>query len=559
MEKHFRALRFTMALLVVALASLIAWLLTMDEAAFEAMIDRSFGYGAIPDYPDRLPLPTRIRLIWAASSWAAAAGIAAMWPRLTRSLCTGFSGAWQCGRSAVARTWATMPKWERWCFALILLACTVMRIAFAVLDPPQLDEALNWLLFGEHGPLVALSWYAAPNNHIGHTIVSSAFGLLPVDPLVALRAPGIAAAGLAQAVLFLLLRRICGAVPAFMALAFALASPLMLQFGHLGRGYAMLVLAFAMAFGAAAHWLRSYDARALQALVITCASAVFVMPSALYGCASLYALLVVMSAKRWHVLRAAAWTLGGIVMLHAPALIVSGPAAFLENRWVQPIGPAAVLEGWWPHVARAFEGLMGVRYGFLVAMAMVMLAILRSKGSTRRIAILVLGVTAVALVLPIVHGALPFARTWIFLVVPLAVAMGIVVQGAWVGKRWAWLAVAGSMILFVAQAGRLRQELPTVENEAFRAARACVALRRAAPFRIVGRSQPLSTYALFDTKRERYSTEISLESAGAEAPVPVGAAVIGRKMDTDALRGDRLLFADEGDDAIWIAGSGHRP
>ncbi|MBK9146629.1 MAG: hypothetical protein IPM12_02280 [Flavobacteriales bacterium] len=451
-----------------------------------------------------------------------------------------------------------MPKWERWFFALTLLACTVMRIAFALLDPPQLDEALNWLLFGEHGPLVALSWYAAPNNHIGHTIVSSALGLLPVDPLIALRAPGIAAAGLAQAVLFVLLRRMCGAVPVFMALAFALAAPLMLQFGHLGRGYVMVMLAFAMAFGAAAHWLRSHDARALHALVITCASAVFVMPSALYGCASLYAMLLVMSAKRWHVLRAAAWTLAGILMLHAPALIVSGPAAFLENRWVQPIGPAAVIEGWRPHVVRAFEGLMGVRYGFLVAMAMMMLAIVRSKGRKRRIAILVLGVTAVALVLPVIHGALPFERTWIFLVVPLAVAMGIVVQGAWAAKRWAWLAMAVSMILFVAQAVRLRQELPAAENEAFRAASACEALRRAAPFRIVGQSQPLSTYVLFDAKRKRYSLGISLEAAGADAPVPAGAAVIGPRRDAHALQGDRLLFADEGDDAIWIAGSGHR-
>jgi len=560
MEKHLRALRFTMALLVVAIVALIVWLLTIDEAALSTMIDRSFGYGAIPDYPDKLPLPTRQRLVWAACSWASVAGIVAAWPWLARALFIRVSGAWQCGRAAIARTWVAMPKWERWCLSLTFIACTAMRIAFAIVDPPVLDEALNWLLFGERGPLVALMWYAAPNNHIGHTLMASIIGLLPVDPLLALRTPSIMAAGLAQGVLYLFLRRICGPAPAFLAVAFAMASPLVLYYDHLGRGYAMVVLAFATGFGAAALWLRTKDPRALQVLTLVSVLGVFVMPSALYGCGPLLGSLLLFSDDRLRVLRAAAWAIVGIAVLYAPSLIVSGTAAFMDNPWVRPAGRATLAEGWWPHMKLAFEGLTGIRSGFFVALSVLLLAPAITSGQMQRLASIALSVVALALVLPFIHGVLPFERTLIYLIVPLAAAIGMLGQRLLPAGALMWLVVPVSLTLFGIQATRLRRVLPSAEVEAFRAAQACSVLRSAKPAHIIGVAQPLAAYAFFDFQRGRYPSSARFEVMGAmQSPAPSGAAFIGWKPDLSMFRGDSILFSDDGLDAIWIIGPASSP
>ncbi|MBK8226021.1 MAG: hypothetical protein IPK70_02450 [Flavobacteriales bacterium] len=560
MEKHLRALRFIMALVVVALAALMAWLLAIDEAAFDAMVDRSFGYGAIPDYPDKLPLPTRISLIWAASSWAAAACIVASWPRLARALCTAVSGAWRCGRAAVARTWASMTMRERWVFALALLACTVMRIAFAVADPPMLDEVLNWLLFGDRGPLVALTWYAAPNNHIGHTLLASITGLLRVDPLLALRAPSIIAAGLAQGALYMLLRRICGPAPALLAVAFAMASPLVLYFDHLGRGYAMVLLAFTMGFGSAALWLKTRDPRALHLLVIAAMLGVFVTPSVLYGFGALLGSLMLFRHERSHVMHAVARAVIGIALLYAPSLIVSGPAAFLDNPWVRPIGYAAMAEAYWPHMKLAFEGLVGFRSGLLSAITVVLLASAFTRNERQRLAVLCASLVALALALPFIHGVLPFERVFVFLIVPLAASIGLLVQRLLTFGAAGWMLLPIALILFAGQTVRLRKALPIAEADAFRADGACWALNSYAPKRIIGQAQPLSSYALFDFKRGGYPAGACFDVIGAgQSPARSGAVFIGSVADFNEPSGDSLLFTDEGTDAIWVISSAPSP
>ena len=560
MEKHLRALRFITALVVVAIATLIGWLLTIDEAAFEAMIDRSFGYGAIPDYPDKLPLPTRMRLIWAASSWAALAGIVAGWPLLARALYNGVSGAWRCGRSALAQVWATIPMWERWSFALALLVCTSIRIAFAVADPPMLDEALNWLLFGDRGPLVALTWYAAPNNHIGHSLLASIIGLLPVDPLLALRAPSIMAAGLAQGALYLLLRRICGLAPALLAIAFAMASPLVLYFDHLGRGYSMVLLAFTAGFGAAAHWLKARDPRALHLLTLAAILGVIVMPSVVYGYGALAGSLMLFSHERLRVLRAFAWAMLGIAALYAPSLIVSGTAAFSENPWVRPIGYAAMAESYWPHVKLAFEGLVGFRFGLLSAMAVLVLAAALTRIERKQLAVMCFSVVALALALPFIHGVLPFERVFVFLIVPLTVAIGLLVQRMLPAGAVGWLVLPIPLILVATQTIRLRQALPIAEAVAFRADGACSVLKSSAPKRIIGQAQPLTSFALFDFKRGGYPIGARFDVIGAtQSPARSGEAFIGWKTDLAVLSSDSLLFTDEGPDAIWVISSAPAP
>lgn len=529
------------------------WLLSLDDAAFADAVSRWYAAAPMPRYEGFMPLPTRGRLILAALLWPFVASCVVLWPRLAAAVLRRMNDAWSGLRSWLADGYARLLLWERWWFIGALGAATALRLWFAWSDPPMLDEALNWTLFAGHGPLVALSFYGAPNNHVGYTALVSCMGALPLDPLAALRLPAVALAGLAQGALYLLLRRFAAPAAASLALAFAMAAPMMMLYDHLGRGYAALVLAFTVAMGAGLRWLLSGDGRWLVLLWLAVAGGIFIMPSFLYAGMALYIGLLALSSDRSPVLYSALQALAATVLLYAPVLIVSGLDALVRNPWVRPIGFAEVASGWWPHVQRVFQGLMGVRFGFALGMAMLMAAGLMGRHH-RQVAWLAALVVAISLALPFVHGVLPFERTWIHLLVPLAVATAIVLDRI-VPKAWhpGW-SIPLALALFTGQCISLRAALPVWEPEPFAAARACDALRCAGPL-VVGEAHgPLAVQVLFDHQRGRLPALQYLEAVNGQRGERHGRAVmIGDPEDFHPDLGDSLIFKDQVFGAIWFA------
>ena len=551
--KHTRALRIASTLIAIGGIALMCWLLALNAEQFRTLAQRCYGYGSVPSYPDKLPLPSVGRLALAALPWVLAACAVALWPWLAASLRTAVMGAWRLCREAMADTWALMPRWERWWSITAVIGCTVIRCYLAITDPPVFDEALNWLLFAEHGPLVSLTFYAAPNNHIGATMLSAIVGLLPVDPLLALRAPTVVAALFLQAGLYLLVRRLASPMAAVLASAFAMAAPVLLYHDHLGRGYVPVVLAFTMAFGAAARWLMARDERGLWLLGIACSAGTFVMPSFLYAGAGLFAALMIIDGGRRRVLSAALWSAFTIAVLYAPAVIVSGAGAFVDNPWVRPVGAAAVAEAWWPHFSRTFEGLLGAPHGFALAVLLLVAGLLLAPNRERPVAIMAVIVMGISLVIPFIHGVLPFERTWIHLIIPLAVALALVADRGLARFRFPQAAIPAAMALFAFQLKGTREVFPRIERDAFRVMEAMVLLQAEKPGRIRAWAQPLSTYSCFAWKRGLLPEGCDFAYSSTTEVEP-GIVVIGRKSEFDPDRGDRMLFTYEGADAIWVRG-----
>lgn len=545
-------LRMASSAVVLIGCGIALWLLSLDDAAFADAVSRWYGAAPMPRYEGFMALPTRGHLILAALVWPFVASCVVLWPRLAAAVQRRMSDAWSGLRSWLADGYARLLPWERWWFIGALGAATVLRLWYAWHDPPMLDEALNWTLFAGRGPFVALSFYGAPNNHVGYTLLASCLGELPLDPLAALRIPAVVMAGSAQAALYLLLRRMVGAAAATLALVVAMAAPMMLFYDHLGRGYAGLVLAFTAAMGACQHWLFTGDRRALALLGAAVVGGIFIMPSFIYAGVAVYAGLLALTTERSAVLSSALRAVAATVVLYAPALIVSGVDALARNPWVRPIGFAEVASGWWPHVQRVFQGLMGLRFGFALGMAMLLAAALMGRHH-RQAAWLAALVVAISLALPFVHGVLPFERTWIHLLVPLAIATAIaldrIVPQAW-HPDWS---IPMALALFTVQCVRLRAALPVWEPEPFAAARACDALRGAGPL-VVGEAHgPLAVQVLFDHQRGRLPAVRYPGAADSQWSTAQGRTVlIGDGADVRPAPGDSLLFADADLGAIWL-------
>lgn len=552
--KHMRVLRIGSALIAIIGIGLVCWLIAMKGEAYGALVERCYGYGFLQSYSDKLPLPQKWRLALSAWPWILIAAAIALFPRLAAALHNALVGSWRLGRDAMRGTWARMPLWERAWFVATGVGCTMLRTYFAAIDPPVFDEALNWLLFAERGPLVSLTWYAAPNNHIGATVLTAIVGLLPIDPLVALRAPAVIAALLLQVALYVLLRRFGSPMSAVLASAFAIASPMMLYYDHVGRGYVWVALAFAIAMGAAMHWLLARDERGLRLASVACMAGTFVMPSFLYASAGFFIALLILDRERRRVLNPALWSAFGIAALHAPALIVSGVGAFADNQWVRPVGMAEVARAWWPHFNRTFEGLTGIPRGFVIVLLLFGACTAIARKPLRSVAAMVAIIVGCALLTPFIHGVLPFERTWIYLIAPLALAIGQVADRSLAWFRVPQLAIPVAFALIMFQTKRVREALPLLERDAYRVMEATASLQIERPERIRAWAQPLSTYLFFAWKRGQLPEGCAFDFSSTTEVEP-GTFVIGRKSEFDSWRGDRMVFTYEGADAIWVTGS----
>ncbi len=438
-----KALSAAAGLLAVTLFIL---LISLDHAEFISLVARATGYTK----PDRIAsqlTPARFSLLrFAMLGLLAAAALLFARPTLILRPLAKATEAVRAARHALRCVWERMAVWERWMLVVLALFCTALRSHWALHEPSHTDEAVTWLQYASRGPLVALSYYSAPNNHILHSLLVSLFGLLPVDTLTAMRIPVLIEALLAQVLLHLLLRRYLGAWPAMLATVLAVCSYPLLFYGYSSRGYMLVVLAFIGAYGATMSAATHGDRRALTALALASLIGLCTMPSFLYPAALCYGFLLLMGPVRTPgFLKAwlhSGMALAGLTLLfYTPALLLSGPAAILSNPWVAPVSFTEVVHGWLGHFESTFAWISGTSHGFVFALLVVLAGFLGSRGEShvagKAAAFIVFG----SLLIPLVHRVIPFERTWIYLCIALAMSLGLCLQA--LGRMLPWQLPAG--------------------------------------------------------------------------------------------------------------------
>jgi hypothetical protein len=459
--------------LAVTAGLVCAWGLLADDGTVDAWLQMAWSFGRLGDMPIRPGVPEawRVRLVWFV--FLALVLFVLSKPSVAARSVGGVFRSIRYGLALVRNSVRGMALWERAYFYGALVVCAGLRTSHAITAPVMADEALTWLLFTAKGPLACVTFYPAPNNHLLHSLITSCSAQLPVDTLFALRLPVIAIAGLAQALMHLLFRRLFGASATLIVLACVLGSPAFLYYGAFSRGYMLVLLAFIGAFAAVVFLVRTGDRQALGLLWICCVVGLFTMPSFLYPALLLFGYLLVRTKSplpsRSSILRAGLVTAAATLILYVPALILNGIDAFISNIWVRPTGWHAVTQGWWKHFGSTFSWLTGLPFAFQGMMVLIATSLLLTRGRDRGLVLFSTFILIASLAIPFVHGVLPFERTWIYLLLPIAILLGLVVSKltSWVERPAYFVPLA--VAIYASGEYRYTQALPLQEYTAYHA------------------------------------------------------------------------------------------
>lgn len=428
MVPAYRWVRLVAAIAVV----LSAWGLFADNPSVEGWLQGTWSFGWLADMPARPLVPETWRVKVVLLVFIVPALLVTFRPGVFVGPAQAALRVWKYGVSTLRASLSDMTVWERGFFYGALVLCSAIRIYQAITLPVMVDEALTWLLFATKGPLACATFYPAPNNHILHSLITSVSAWLPIDTLFALRLPVIFVAGTAQALLHLLLRRLCGPVAGLVAMVFMLGSPPFLYYGVFSRGYMLVLLAFIVAFSAVVLLMRSGDRRALGLLSISSVVGTFAVPSFLYPAILLFGYVFCCATRlalpKASVIRAGLVTASATLVLYLPALVLNGVGAFTDNIWVRSTGLQAVMQGWWKHFASTFSWLLGFPFALQAVAVLALAGLLMTRGQDRPVALFASFLLMASLAIPLVHGVIPFERTWIHLLLPITILLGLVVR-----------------------------------------------------------------------------------------------------------------------------------
>ena len=315
-------------------------------------------------------------------------------------------------------------------------------------QPMRVDEAATYLYYVRKPPLYGLVSYTLPNNHVFHTLLVSGSTFLFGDHPWVIRLPAFVAGIAVIPLTFLVARRAHGDGAGLIAAAFVATSSVLIEYSTNARGYTIVGAIFLGLLALQPALIRD-EPRAWRWFAILSAIGFFTIPTMLFPFGVVVASLALQHVPWKRLARAVALTFVLTVVAYLPALLWTGPHAFLGNRfvmsrpwsvWLSLVRPASITPTWtgWNRDL-GLAGVILFAVFFVVGLA-------RDRTRLALIAVMWCALLVVAarwIVLP---------RVWTFLIPVywITVAAGI----AWVARgRWAFavalaacLAIGGSVL-----------------------------------------------------------------------------------------------------------------
>ncbi len=311
-----------------------------------------------------------------------------------------------------------------WLLATVAIAIGVRGYFLA--QPMRYDEAYTFMEFVNKG-VADLFYYPLPNNHVLHTLLvrasTAALGSHPVS----IRLPAfLAGLGVIPAS-FCLARLLFGVRSGFLASAMVAVFPYLILFDTMARGYSLVVLLslclaiLGLRFAEKPSFALSFLIAAVSAL------GVLTMPSFLFPMAGLYLWMTVLMLRRGgadrapmrHLRSCAVMTAAFSAVLYTPTVIAShGVHTIFRNDCVVGLPWAKFLACFPSHFFYTVNAFCrDVPFPLLlVLLSLVCIGIYSAARNQRWESLLLLPALAVgALTLLLLKRAIPFDRTWIYL------------------------------------------------------------------------------------------------------------------------------------------------
>jgi hypothetical protein len=295
-----------------------------------------------------------------------------------------------------------------------LMVPLLASVYFALVMPVSYDEAWTFLNFTSNGPLVSVSYYPAPNNHILHSLLTNVSNWLPLESLLCMRIPVIFVHLLNWCIVYAFLKKQFGSRMALVTVSIASMLFMSIYYSFMSRGYGLLCLFFACAFYAAFRIAsKQADRRDWHIYVIASVLGFYTMPSFLYPLMTMNAFILFSDIRIFGKLCVAnLFIFIAAGLLYLPVIIVSGAAAIVNNTYVAPLPRTQVIKelpGFFTNAVEEITGLNAWIVLVLITGSLILQLLRKDK---------YLLLCGTLLILPfallLIHSVIPFSRTFVY-------------------------------------------------------------------------------------------------------------------------------------------------
>lgn len=309
-----------------------------------------------------------------------------------------------------------------------------VSLYFAVTSPVFIDEVITFKDFTKNSLFVSASYYPQPNNHVLFSLLTNiAYAVSPFTPKITIRLINVFLAIGTNLLFYRLARRLLSESASVISTTVFAFLFMNLLYSFQARGYEMIlcmtiiVLTVMMRYseqGGGTKYLMLYSIAGVVGL--------WTIPSFLYpfGIVTASAVCVLVIKKRMDLVVKLGITgvLTGImtVVVYSPILFISGLSAITGNYYTKPIPRGEVASRLLPHFESTAQWLVGLSSEcssvVVLVIAICVLTVAVIKGHTA------FGWCIAVLLSPplivMIHSVIPFERTWVYLSIPLAIAIG---------------------------------------------------------------------------------------------------------------------------------------
>jgi hypothetical protein len=344
------------------------------------------------------------------------------------------------------RQWCREVSRAEWLLLSVITAIAGIVRFHYLHQPMRYDEVTTFASYASKPFYVVLSVYAAPNNHVLHTILVRCSYLLFGSQNWALRLPTLVAGmGIVPAT-YAVTRTLYGQAAAALAAGLVGASSTMIEYSTFARGYTLVCLFSLLLFWLGTFLARNHNWAGWVLLGLFGAFGFYTIPIMLYPYATVVAWLIFSSLAGDTTAPPRTIVTGLLVAsvfagfvafwLYSPIFVISGPKAVFANHWVTALKtsvflrnlPPSFVSTWrtwnrdWPVVLRLVLGV-----GFSISL-------IWSRRCGRYRIPFPLAMLAAVVPLLLAQRVVPFERVWLF-ALPIFLAsasagLALVVSGA---------------------------------------------------------------------------------------------------------------------------------
>jgi Dolichyl-phosphate-mannose-protein mannosyltransferase len=338
---------------------------------------------------------------------------------LAASATEAISSLWR----AVTGALATESRLHLAAIGVVTLIALLVRLEF-LFQPMRYDEAVTFVHFASQPWYIALTNYAAPNNHVFHSLLVHFSTLVFGDDPWAVRLPAFVAGIALVPASYVAARVLYGKDAALVAAALVAGSSVLIEYSTNARGYTLMALVFVLLLALAAHLQSSWNQAAWLVFALVGAVGFYIVPVMLYafGAVVVWLTISLWPDDRALIVRrlAPSIVVTGLLslLLYAPILASSGLDALVGNEFVESLS-------WRTFTSRAPDSLVDVaqqwhRDAPLPLVLLLLAGFVIAVACHRRLSRFAFPPALAALVwivpLVIAQRVVPFERVWLFLV-----------------------------------------------------------------------------------------------------------------------------------------------